>query len=117
MELPLHLYVMAGLYILAGLNHFRTPKMYYKIIPPFFHNKRAINITSGVMEVLLGAALCIPLTSKFAAWGLIAFLIAVFPANLYMYQNENAALGLPKWSRLLRLPVQLFLIWWAYLYT
>nr|WP_294937738.1 DoxX family protein [uncultured Flavobacterium sp.] len=117
MELPFHLYVMAGLYILAGLNHFRTPKMYYKIIPPFLGNKKAINSISGAAEIILGTALCIPSVSSYAAWGIIVMLIAVFPANIYMFQNEEASLGLPKWARLLRLPLQLFLIWWAYLYT
>jgi len=44
-------------------------------------------------------------------------LIAVFPANLYMFQNDKAGLGLPKWVRFIRLPLQLVLIFWAYLYT
>jgi uncharacterized membrane protein len=117
MNLPWHLYVMAVVYILAGLNHFRVPRLYLKIIPTYFPNPRLLNIVSGFFEVALGILLCIPNTSSYAAVGIIALLIAVFPANLFMYQNENARLGFSKWILILRLPLQIVLIFWAYRYT
>lgn len=117
MSLPWHLYVMASLYFLAGINHFRSPRIYQKIIPPYLPNPKLINSLSGLAEIILGIGLCFPLTSQFSAWGIIALLIAIFPANLYMLQNEKAALGLPKWLRLLRLPLQGILIYWAFIYT
>ncbi|GGD15416.1 DoxX family protein [Flavobacterium orientale] len=117
MNLPWHLYVMAAIYVIAGLNHFRNPRLYLKIIPPYFKNPELLNKLSGFAEIILGIFLCIPLFTSIAAWGIIALLVAVFPANLYMYQNDKAALGLPKWVRLLRLPLQLGLIFWAYQYT
>lgn len=117
MSLPWHLYAMALLYILAGINHFRVPKIYHKIIPSYFTNPKLINLISGATEIILGLALCIPQLSKYAAWGIIVLLIAVFPANLYMFKNDNASMGLPKWVRAIRLPIQFLLIYWAYLYT
>lgn len=108
---------MALLYILAGLNHFRNPRMYHEIIPPYFSNPKLLNQISGLTEIILGVLLCVPMFSKFAAWGIIALLIAVFPANWYMFQNEKASFGLPKWILLLRLPLQLLLVFWAYQYT
>jgi uncharacterized membrane protein len=117
MSLSWHLYVMALLYILAGINHFRKPRLYLKIIPPYFSNPKMLNATSGLAEIVLGICLCIPFLSQYAAWGIIALLIAIFPANLYMYQSDNASLGLSKWIRLVRLPLQIALILWAYLYT
>lgn len=117
MNLPWHLYVMALLYILAGINHFRTPGMYLKIIPSYFSNPKLLNILSGVAEIILGSLLLISATSHFAAWGIIALLVAVFPANLYMYQNKKASFGLPRWVLILRMPLQLVLILWAYQYT
>jgi uncharacterized membrane protein len=117
MILPWHLYLMAGLYILAGLNHFRVPWIYKKMIPPALPSPKLLNIISGLAEIVLGVTLCIPALSAFAAWGIIALLVAIFPANVYMYTNNNAAMGLPKWIRLARLPLQLFLIYWAWLYT
>lgn len=117
MSLPWHLYVMALLYVVAGINHFRNPRVYLKIIPPYFSNPNLINWMSGLAEIILGICLCIPLVSQYAAWGIIALLIAIFPANLHMYKNDKASLGLPKWMRLLRLPLQLLLIYWAFQYT
>lgn len=114
---PWHLYVMAIIYIAAGINHFRNPRLYIKIIPPFFSNPKLLNALSGIAEIVLGILLCFKITSFAAAWGLIALLIAVFPANIYMVSNEKAGFGLPKWLLLLRLPMQILLIVWAYQYT
>ena len=108
---------MGIIYILAGLNHFRNPRLYLKIIPHYLPNHNLLNKLSGLAEILLGTLVCLSFTSNYAAWGIIALLIAVFPANIYMFQNDKAALGLPKWIRLLRLPLQLALIYWAFLYT
>lgn len=117
MQLPWHLYLMAALYILAGINHFRKPRFYLKIIPPYLPKPRLLNAVAGFAEVILGILLCVPKTTPYAALGIIALLIAVFPANLFMYQNEDARLGFSKWLLLLRLPLQIVLIFWAYEYT
>jgi len=117
MNLQWHLYLMAILYILAGLNHFRNPGMYIRIIPPFFKNPKLINNLSGAAEILLGILLMLSFTSRLAAWGIIALLIAIFPANIYMLQNKKASFGLPKWILFVRLTLQIVLILWAYQYT
>lgn len=117
MNLPWHLYLMAILYILAGFNHFRNPGMYIKIIPPFFKSPKLINVVSGIAEIVLGILLMFNLTTQYAAWGIIALLIAIFPANLYMFQNKKASFNLPKWILFVRLPLQLVLIIWAFQYT
>lgn len=117
MNLPWHLYLMAILYILAGLNHFRNPGMYIRIIPPFFKNPKLLNTVSGLAEVILGILLMLSFTTKYAAWGIIALLIAIFPANFYMFQNKKASFGLPKWILFVRLSLQIVLIVWAFQYT
>jgi len=117
MNLPWHLYLMAFLYIIAGINHFRKPGMYIRIIPPFFKNPKLINTLSGIAEMLLGILLMFPFSKRFAAWGIIALLIAIFPANLFMFQDKKASFGLPKWILFVRLPLQIVLIYWAYQYT
>ncbi|AXB57091.1 DoxX family protein [Flavobacterium fluviale] len=117
MTLPWHLYLMALLYILAGINHFRKPGMYIKIIPPIFKNPKLLNTLSGAAEIILGILLTLPFTTHFAAWGIIALLAAVFPANFYMLKNKKAGFGLPRWILFVRLPLQIVLIYWAYQYT
>jgi uncharacterized membrane protein len=117
MDKPWHLYVMAVLYILAGINHFRKPELYFKIIPPFLTNKKFINEFSGLIEIMLGIYLCIPVFSNLAAISIMAFLVVIFPSNIYMAMDEKASLGFPKWLLYLRLPLQLVLIYWAYQYA
>lgn len=117
MILPWHLYLMAIIYIIAGLNHFRNPRLYLKIIPPYLPNPKAVNLISGLAEIVLGVVLLIPFLTSIAAWGVIALLIAVFPTHIYMYQNPKARMGLPLWALILRMPLQLVLIYWAYQYT
>jgi uncharacterized membrane protein len=117
MDKPWHLYVMALLYVLAGINHFRKPELYFKIIPPFLTNKKFINEMTGLLEIMLGVYLCIPIFSNLAAISIMILLVVIFPSNIYMAMDEKARLGLPKWLLYLRLPIQLVLILWAYFYT
>ena len=74
---------------------------------------------SGVFEVLGGIGLLVPQTQRYAAWGLVALLVAVFPANVSMAVNK-LPLGrrtLPTWMLWVRLPLQAVLIAWAWLFT
>lgn len=80
-------------------------------------NPKLLNAIAGIAEIVLGVGLCIPQFSSVAAWGIIALLVAIFPANLFMFTNKKAGMGLPKFILLLRLPLQIVLLVWAYFYT
>lgn len=107
---------MAAFYIYAGIGHFRNPKFFLKITPPYVPIPDKINIFVGIVEIALGIALFIPALQSLAAWGIIALLIAVFPANLYHHQKARAK-GKHVTATLIRLPIQLVLIYWAYTFT
>ena len=109
--------LMAVFYTWAGINHFRNPEGFLKIMPPYLPAHLLLVHLSGVAESLLGISLCFPKLRAKAAWGIIALLIAVFPANIYMYQLGGAAFDLPDWALLVRLPLQGVLILWAYWLT
>lgn len=111
------LVVMAVFYIAAGINHFRTPEFYYRIIPPWLGSKKLINLLSGWAEVILGVALLIPSISTLAAWGVIALLIAVYPANIYHLQQRGAGMKVPMWALWVRLAFQAVFIAWAFWHT
>ena len=115
--LPWHQYLMGVLYVLAGMNHFRKPKMYVRIIPPYIPAHSTLVMLSGVAEMILGFMIMNKNTQEEAAWGLIIMLIAFIPVHIYMLQNKEAAMKLPKWVLILRLPLQFGLMYWAYLYT
>jgi uncharacterized membrane protein len=112
----LFLYLQAIVYIVAGLNHFISPKTYLAIMPPYIPAHEQMVMLSGVAEVVLGVGLLFPATRPLAAWGLVLLLIAVFPANVYMV-TSNRFRRFPAWLRWARLPLQGILIWWAYRYT
>ncbi|PIX10368.1 MAG: hypothetical protein COZ75_01975 [Flavobacteriaceae bacterium CG_4_8_14_3_um_filter_34_10] len=115
--LPWHQYVMAVLYILAGINHFRKPKLYERIMPPYIPARKSMVILSGIDEMVLGLMLLIPENQHIAAWGIIFMLTLFFTVHIYMLQEEKATMKMPKWVLVLRIPLQLVLMFWAYQYT
>ncbi len=110
-------YLMAAFYVLAGANHFLNPAVYLKIMPPYLPWHRFFVGLSGVCEIALGLLLLVPRWTRWAAWGLIALLIAVFPANLHMAVHPELYPEIPAVAMWARLPLQAVLIAWAYMYT
>lgn len=108
---------MGILYVLAGINHFRKPKLYERIMPPYIPAHSAMVMLSGFAEMILGFMIMNKNTQTEAAWGIIIILVVFFTVHIYMLQNEKAAMKLPKWVLILRLPLQFGLMYWAYLYT
>ncbi len=104
------------LMIVAGTMHFVDPEFFLKIMPPYLPLHKELVLISGAAELLLGVLLLVPQTSQIAAWGIVALLIAVFPANVYLYQNPDI-LPAPAIMHLLRLPFQGVFILWAYWFT
>lgn len=114
------LWVMAVAYMFAGFNHLMNPQFYLAIMPPQLPNPEWLNVLSGLAEIVLGVFVLEPRVRALAAWGLIALLVAVFPANLYVAM-ENVGLegpgtgaGVVNW---IRLPFQGVFILWAWWYT
>jgi uncharacterized membrane protein len=108
------LVLAAIFYIVAGALHFIKTDAYLRIMPPYIPWHLAMVRISGVFEILGGLGLLVPPTRRAAAWGLIALLIAVFPANVYMATNpiEAGATSIAPILRWGRLPLQVLLVWW-----
>ncbi len=116
MKTPLR-WLFGILFILAGLNHFRSPDFYVNIMPPYLPWHRELVAISGVAEIALGALLLFRRWTVLAGWGLIALLVAVFPANLHMAMHPDLYPSLAPAALWMRLPLQGLLIAWAYSYT
>ena len=112
-------WMFAAFFIFAGVNHFRDEAFYLKLMPDYIPQSLHLPAVqlSGVAEVLLGALLLVPRTQRLAAWGLIALLIAVFPANIYAFQHSEEIFGMSKSTHFWRLPLQAVMIAWAWWYT
>jgi uncharacterized membrane protein len=109
-------YLLAIFMVGAGTMHFVRTDFYVKIMPPYLPLHRELVYLSGVIEIALGVLLLIPRFSRLAAWGIIALLIAVFPANIYVYQHQELIPGSPI-LHFLRLPLQGVFLLWAYWHT
>lgn len=107
---------MSIFYILAGSMHFIIPDFYLKMMPPYIPYHKELIYLSGLAEILLGFGLLNHHFTRLSAWGIIALLVAVFPANIHIYM-EKVDLGVPDWVLLVRLPIQGALIYWAYLFA
>jgi len=103
----------------SGVNHFLSPAPYIAMMPATLPAPATLVYVSGVAEILGGLGLIVPATRRLAAWGLIALLIAIFPANLNMaiHQLPLGDRHIPAWALWARLPLQLVLIWWASLFA
>ena len=110
-------YLLCVFFVAAGLNHFINPAFYLKIMPPYLPWHLFLVHLSGFFEVALGVLLLLPAFTRASAWGLIALLIAIFPANIQMAINPQLYPDIPSIALWLRLPLQAVFIAWAYWYT
>ncbi|WP_452609643.1 DoxX family protein [Roseivirga echinicomitans] len=97
--------------------HFIKPKVYLRIMPRFLPYHLSLVYLSGILEIVFGALLLFPSTQAIGAWGIIAVLIGVFPANIHMLVTNKVK---KKWYIAIlwiRLPLQAVLIYWAWLFT
>ncbi len=103
--------VTGALFIVAGVNHFVIPRAYRQIVPPGFGDPAQLVAISGIAEVAGGVGVLLPRTRRLSGLGLIALLLAVFPANLYMARDPERFHRIPRWALYARLPLQPLMIW------
>ena len=103
-------------FVAAGLAHFAAPQFYRPMMPPWLPAHDLLILISGIAEVAGGIGLMVPRVRRAAAYGLIALLVAVFPANVQMLINAIAddASGPFQAGLWLRLPLQVVLIRWVW---
>jgi uncharacterized membrane protein len=103
----------AVFFVVAGTFHFLRPELYLQIMPPYFPAPQLLVAVSGVAEIAGGVGLLIRSLRRVAGWGLIALLIAVFPANIYMLQHPGQ-FHFAQWILWARLPLQGVFIAWVW---
>jgi uncharacterized membrane protein len=108
------IYVIAVLFIGAGLAHFLWPEMFVRVVPPYFPQPLLLVYLSGVAEVVGGIGVLMPATRPYAGWGLILLLFAVFPVHIYMVRRPDAFSQIPLWALYARIPLQFVLMVWVY---
>ena len=110
------IFIMSLFYILMGIKHIFDPKYFLPMMPPFIPYKKLMIYLSGFFEITLGVFLLIEDFRFFASMGLIALLILIFPANIYVAISNDARekLKVSKSFCVIRLFFQIPLIYLAY---
>lgn len=103
-------------YVLVGIKHFIDPNFFLAIVPPYLPYHLELVYISGLFEILFGVMILFPKYRYWGSVGLILLLIAVFPANIYLFQSVEAqrAIGATQEIATWRLPVQGIFILVAY---
>jgi uncharacterized membrane protein len=105
--------LLGALFITTGVLHFVSPKFYEAIIPESWPYKKEMVQVSGVAELAGGIGVLVPSTRRLAGKGLIALLLAVYPANINMAVNPDKYKRFPAWALWARLPLQFLAIGWV----
>lgn len=107
--------LLAAIFVSAGTIHFLRPRIFDSIVPPYVPMPpRAATLISGAAELAGGLGLLHPATRPAARWGLLALLLAVFPANLQMALQAGKFEPIPAWALWARLPLQPLLAYWVW---
>jgi len=111
------LFGLSLFFIYFGIDHFINPEFYLSIMPPAFPLHTEAVYISGFFEILGGISVLIAPLRKIAGWGLVALLICVYPANIYMAITPEAFPEISIELLYFRLPLQFLFIYWAYSVT
>lgn len=104
-------------YIFSGVRHFIDPDFYVKLMPPYLPLHLELVYLSGVVEILLGLLAAVPRWRAYAAWCVIAMLVAFMPVHIHMVANPELYPEVPEIGLWIRLPVQALFMLWAYWFT
>ncbi|MBT4211957.1 MAG: DoxX family protein [Porticoccaceae bacterium] len=123
LELPsswvktLFLILLSAFFVNVGVDHFVNPEFYLAIMPGYLPLHSEAVYISGFFEILGGISVLIPRLRAAAGWGLVALLIAVFPANIHMAINTDLFPDISPTLLYIRLVLQFIFIYWAYAVT
>ena len=111
------LFGLSTFFIYTGIHHFVNPGFYLSIMPPAFPLHTEAVYISGFFEVVGGVCVLIPRLRKIAGWGLVALLVAVYPANIYMAITPEAFPDIHVSLLYVRLAFQFVFFYWAFSVT
>ena len=108
-------WVLAVLYLLAGVFHISAPGTFLLITPDWVPYPRQVILGTGLCEIAGAFGLLTQRLRRAAGAGLALYAVCVFPANI-----KHAFEGLPAgqvqlgwWYHAPRLALQPVIVWWA----
>ena len=110
------LLIIALFFLAGGIAHFVYTDFFIQAMPEYLSHHEELVFISGVFEILGAVGILIPQTRLWAAYGLIALIIAVYPANINMALHPENYENLSELLLYIRLPFQflfIWFVWWA----
>ena len=101
-------YLFGVFMILGSYSHFTNPGMYAGFFPEFFP-RDLINTLGGIVELVLGIALCVPSTRSMATLGILVLMLTFLPLHIIDVFKSHPAVGTHQ-NALIRLPIQFVFI-------
>ncbi|MEM8523817.1 MAG: MauE/DoxX family redox-associated membrane protein [Bacteroidota bacterium] len=101
--------LLAALMLFGAVNHIIKPEFYVAMIPEFIPESFA-NISSAIVEAVIGIALIIPKYRKWGGLGFFLLMIAFLPIHIWDFSKEEPAIG-SKNAAIIRLLVQFVFIY------
>ena len=114
------LYFVSLFFTWAGARHFIKPQFYISMMPRYLPAPLTLVYISGFFEIIGGLGLIIPKFRTISAWGLMALLVAVLPANIYTWTEKvqvSDVYWIEGWNLMLRIPLQFLLISLMYMFA
>lgn len=109
-------FLFGAFMIMAGINHFLKPTMFFPFIPDLMP-KEAVNYIAGILEIMVGVGVFIPAFRSWATLGILGLMVVFLPLHIMDVFSETPAIGSHQLA-LIRLPIQFVLILWAwYIYS
>ena len=105
--------LLAVAFIGAGINHFRDPTFYVRMMPDYIPAHDVMVQLSGVTEIIAGVMLFVPALSRWGARFIVAHLVVFFTVHIWMVQHADRYSDLPVAGLWIRIALQLVLIAWA----
>ena len=110
------LVLVSAFFLFAGVGHFRNAELLVSIVPPYLPAHLELVYISGVFEILGGLGVLLAATRVWAGYGLLALLVAVYPANIHMAMNPELFPEMTAGALCARLPLQFvfaWFVWWG----
>jgi uncharacterized membrane protein len=108
-------WVMAALYLAAGIFHLSTPDTFVMITPAWVPFPHQVILATGLCEIAGAFGLMTRSLRRAAGIALALYAVCVFPANIkHAFEGVPAGdIQLGWWYHAPRLALQPVLVWWA----
>ena len=110
---------MGVMLLVTGISHFTATETMVDMMPDMLPWKRELVYFTGICELLAIPGLIWERTRRLAAVLLIAFFVAVLPANVIgsLKQVQMGGMEYGTAYLLFRIPLQIFFIWWTWYFA